>query len=133
MDNITHWASSVLKNIQVTQDYGPTALTFTVRQFVPVKGDMLHRQWSDGGIIKSVAIPNYAIVDMAAALQVHKDFITKEGPQFFKSSLDYNDRLLWDTYSAAIWFSNASKVRDSEIPRFLWLDRAKESFNFLVI
>jgi hypothetical protein len=71
---------------------------------------MLDRQWSDGGVTKSVAIPNYAIVDMAAALQVHKDFIVNEGPQFFKSTLDYNDRLLWDTYSTAIWFSNAAKV-----------------------
>lgn len=110
-----HWASSELKNIQVTQDYGPTTLTFTVRQFVPVKGDMLHRQWSDGAVTKSVATPNYAIVDMAAALQAHKDFIINEGPQFFKSTLDYNDRLLWDTYSTAIWFSNTAKVSDLRI------------------
>jgi hypothetical protein len=114
MDNITHWASSELKIIQVTQDYGPTALTFTVRQFVPVKGDMLHREWSDGAVTKFVAMPNYAIVDMAAALQVHKDFIVNEGPQFFKSTLDYNDRLLWDTYSTAIWFSNASKSSEEK-------------------
>ncbi|PMD45949.1 hypothetical protein L207DRAFT_418786 [Hyaloscypha variabilis F] len=109
MENITHWASSELKSIQVTQDYGPSALTFTVRQFIPVKGDMLHRQWSDGAVTKSVAVPNYAIVDMAAALQVHKDFIINEGPHFFKTALDYNDRLLWDTYSTAIWFSNSAK------------------------
>ena len=78
-------------------------------------GDMLCRQWADGAVTKSVEIPNYAIVDMAAALQVHKDFIVNEGPQLFKSTLNYNDRLLWDTYSTAIRFSNASKVRDSEI------------------
>jgi len=46
MENITEWASSELKKIQVTQDYGPTSLTFTVREFVPIAGDMLDRQWS---------------------------------------------------------------------------------------
>jgi hypothetical protein len=116
MDNITQWASSDLKKIQVTQDYGPTTLSFIVREFAPVKGDMLNRQWSDGGVTKSVAIPNYAIVDMAAALQVHRDFVVSQGAQLFKSTLDYNDRLLWDTYDAAIWFSNESKVRYSMIP-----------------
>ena len=115
MDNITQWASSELKKIQVTQDYGETTLTFTVREFVPVEGDMLHRQWSDGGVTKSVKIANYAIVDMAAALQVHRDFILSQGPLLFKSVLDYNDRLLWDTYDTAIWFSNESKVCDSKI------------------
>lgn len=108
MDNIKEWASSELKRIQVTQDYGPSALTFTVKQFVPQNGDMLHRQWSDGGVTKSVAIANYAIVDMAAALQEHRNFITAEGSQVFKSVLDYNDRLLWDTYSTAIRYSNIS-------------------------
>lgn len=112
MENITQWASAESKQIQVTQDYGDTTLTFTVREFVPVAGDMLCRQWSDGGVIKSVQIPNYAIVDMAEALQVHKDFIIDKGAQFFKSTLDYNDRLLWDTYDNAIWFSNESKVCD---------------------
>lgn len=112
MDNITQWASSELKKIEVTQDYGQTSLTFTVREFVPIEGDMLHRQWFDGGVTKSVKIANYAIVDMAAALQAHRDFILSQGPLLFKSVLDYNDRLLWDTYDTAIWFSNESKVCD---------------------
>ena len=82
-----------------------------------MKGDMLDRQWSDGTVTKSVTLPNYAFHDMAAALQVHKDFINQEGAHFFKSTLDFNDRLLWDTYNTAIWFSNAAKVGNrKELP-----------------
>lgn len=54
---------------------------------------------------------------MVAALHVHRDFIISQGPQLFKSTLDYNDRLLWDTYDTAIWYSNAAEVRISQIHR----------------
>ncbi|CAG8961672.1 hypothetical protein HYFRA_00006209 [Hymenoscyphus fraxineus] len=114
MENITKWASPERKQLVVTQDYGPTTLTFTVREFIPLEGDMLERQWSDNGVIKSVPIPHYAIVDMAEALQVHREFIVNQGAQFFKSILDFNDRLLWDTYDTAIWFSNEATARSVE-------------------
>lgn len=108
--NIKAWASPEVKELRITQDYGPSAITLRVREFVPIKGDMLHRQWADGAVTKSVTIPNFAILDMAAALQTYKEFIVSEGPHFFKSAVDYNDRLLWSTYSAAIKYSNTSNV-----------------------
>jgi hypothetical protein len=112
MNNITAWASTEMKKIHVTQDYGPNAIVFEVREFVPMEGDMLQRQWSDNGVIKSITMPNYAIVDMAAALQAYKEFIVNEGPQFFRSTIDYNDRLLWDTYTMALRFSKNSPLVD---------------------
>ena len=111
MENITGWASSNTKTICVTQDYGDSAIAVKVGQFIPVKGDMLHRQWADGNIIKSVPIPNYAIVDMEAALRAYKDHIVNDGPKYFKSALNFNDRLLWDTYSMAIDYSKTAAVR----------------------
>lgn len=108
--NIKAWASPEIKELRITQDYGPSAITLQVREFVPMKGDMLHRQWADGPVTKSVTIPNFAILDMAVALQTYKEFIVSEGPHFFKSAVDYNDRLLWSTYSAAIKYSNISNA-----------------------
>jgi hypothetical protein len=113
MENITSWASPHTKTIKVTQDYGQTAIEFEVREFVPMKGDMLHRKWADGRLFKSVPIPNYAIVDMAAALQAHREHIVSDGPQYFKSALEYKDRLLWDTYRMANKYSNTAAVRYS--------------------
>lgn len=110
MPDITNWASSTVKTIYITQDYGDSAIALKVREFIPMKGDMLHRQWADGDVIKRVPIANYAVVDMAAALEAHKDHIVDDGPKYFKSALKYNDRLLWDTYTMAIEFSNHAKV-----------------------
>jgi hypothetical protein len=113
MENIKAWASSGTKTIYITQDYGDSAIAVEVRQFVPVQGDMLHRQWADGSVIKSVPIPNYAIVDMEAALRAYKDHIVNDGPKYFKSALNFKDRLLWDTYSIAIDFSSTASVSPS--------------------
>jgi hypothetical protein len=122
MENITNWASTNIKSILVTQDYGDSAIEVKVGQFVPVKGDMLHRQWADGSIIKSVPIPNYAIVDMEEALRAYKDHIVNDGPKYFKSALNFNDRLLWDTYSVAIDYSNTALVRRP----YLFVDPANQ-------
>lgn len=111
MENIVNWASSNIKTIYVTQDYGDSAIAVQVRKFVPVQGDMLHRQWADGSTIKSVPIPNYAIVDMEAALHAYKDHIVNDGPKYFKSALNFKDKLLWDTYSVAIDYSTTASVR----------------------
>jgi hypothetical protein len=111
IENITGWASSNITTIYVTQDYGDCAIAVKVGQFIPVKGDMLHRQWADGSIIKSVPIPNYAIVDMEAALRAYKAHIVNDGPKYFKSALSFNDRLLWDTYSVVMDYSKTATVR----------------------
>lgn len=110
MENISMWASSEIKTLYVTQDYGGTAIPFQVREFIPLEGDMLHRQWADGGLVKKVAIPNYAVVDMGAALQAHKDHIINDGPKYFMSALKQDDKLVWDTYSTTIFYSKAAQV-----------------------
>jgi hypothetical protein len=121
MTNITAWASPEVKTIYVTQDYGGSAIAFAVREFIPLEGDMLHRQWADGGVVKKVPIPNYAVVDMGAALQAHKDHIVSDGPKYFISALKKDDKLVWDTYSMAIHYSKAAQVRYPSILQ-LWLD-----------
>jgi len=111
MQNITAWASPEIKTIYVTQDYGGAAIAFNVREFKPVEGDMLHRQWADGDVIKKVPIPNYAVVDMATALQSHKDHIVGDGAKYFTSALKKDDKLVWDTYDTAFRYSNEAKVK----------------------
>ena len=109
-NDISNWDSSELRTIKVTQGYSPNGMTLVVRRFKPSPGDMLHRSWVDGTTKKSVLLPPYAIVDIEAATQAYKEYINQEGPQFFNSILDPNDRIIRETYSQAIYASNHANV-----------------------
>lgn len=82
VQNITSagWASPEVRTIKVTQGYSKNALKLGVRRFKPMPGDKLHRTWAEGGVTKSVELPLYAIVDLAAASGTYKDYINQEGP-----------------------------------------------------
>jgi hypothetical protein len=108
--DISTWSDAEIRTIEITQDYSPQPLVIQVRKFIPLEGDMLSRSWVHGSIQKSVMLPPYAIANLKETLKTYKEYITKEGTEFFCSTLDRNDRLIWETYSTAINFSNDSKV-----------------------
>jgi hypothetical protein len=71
---------------------------------------MLSRSWVHGSVKKSVRLPPYAIVSIKEAEKTYLDFINDEGTEFFVSTLDRNDKLIWETYDTAIHASNNSMV-----------------------
>ncbi len=110
LNNIENWYSPEVKTIQITYDYSPRPLALPVRKFKPHDGDMLHRSWKYGGVKKSVLLPPYAIASFEAAEKIYKDYINQDGSQFFASTIDRNNRLLWETMSAAIKASDYAMV-----------------------
>jgi hypothetical protein len=106
MNDVSTWANSEIRCIKITQDYSPNPITLRVRKFVPVQGDSLSRRWKHAGIPKSVTLPPYAIESLKEAGRAYRDYISREGTQFFVSTLDKDDPLIFHTYSMAI---NASK------------------------
>jgi hypothetical protein len=110
LKDIDNWASSETRTIKMTQDFSPRPMTIQVRRFVPLESDMLHRSWAHGGVKKSVTLPPYAFANMRAALQTYLDYINQEGSEHFNSILDRDDKLLRETYSAAIKASNGAMV-----------------------
>jgi len=110
LNDIDNWNSPEVKTIQITYDYSDRPLTLQVRQFKPHEGDMLHRSWKHDGVKKSVLLPPYAIASFEAAEKIYKDYINQEGDKFFYSTIDGNNKLLWETMSAAIKASNHAMV-----------------------
>lgn len=94
----------------MTQDFSPRPMVINVRRFIPLESDMLHRSWAHGAVKKSVTLPPYAFANMRAALQTYLDYINQEGSEHFNSILDRDDKLLRETYSAAIKASNSAMV-----------------------
>jgi hypothetical protein len=110
LNDIDNWNSTEVKTIQITYDYSPQPLTLQVRKFKPHEGDMLHRSWKHGSVKKSVLLPPYAIASFEAAEKIYQDYINQNGSEFFASTIDRNNRLLWETMSAAIKASNHAMV-----------------------
>jgi hypothetical protein len=110
MSDISTWSDSEVRTIEITQDFSPNPLALRVRKFTPVEGDMLSRSWVHGSIKKSVMLPPYAIESLKEAERSYKQYIDKEGTQFFLSTLDRDDKLIWGTYDMAINASNHSMV-----------------------
>ncbi|KAH7361068.1 hypothetical protein BKA65DRAFT_547760 [Rhexocercosporidium sp. MPI-PUGE-AT-0058] len=116
MNDVSTWADSETRCINITQDYSPNPVTLRVRKFIPVEGDSLVRKWKHEGMPKSVTLPPYAIESLKEAERAYRDYISREGTKFFMSTLDKEDPLIFDTYSMAI---NASKNHMSEQERIL--------------
>ncbi|KFY68998.1 hypothetical protein V496_00621 [Pseudogymnoascus sp. VKM F-4515 (FW-2607)] len=109
------WASHNTIIIEVSEGYTSTSLKLVVREFKPVKGDIIERSWVGNGIEKkSVTIPSYAIQDLTAAKNAYGQYIDMGGAEFFKGALNPGDEFLWMTYNMAIVTSDDKNVPDSE-------------------
>ncbi|KAL5345859.1 hypothetical protein ACLOAV_008885 [Pseudogymnoascus australis] len=109
------WANGETITIQVSEGYTSTPLKLVVSKFKPLKGDVLERSWvSNEGVKKRVAVPAYAIKDLAAARDAYKNYINQGGAEFFQGALDPKDKFLWTTYSMALITSNDANVPMAE-------------------
>jgi len=50
LKDISKWASTEVRNIQIQSDVSPVPLQLSVKKFVPMPRDSLHRSWMDGKI-----------------------------------------------------------------------------------
>lgn len=62
--DITKWASEETKTIVISQIFLDAPYQVRVKEFAPVRGDMLEEQWNSGSVVKSHKIPRYALDDM---------------------------------------------------------------------
>ena len=110
MNDVSSWANSDIRRIEITQDYSPNHIVLRVREFVPVEGDKLSTEWKHAGERKEVPVPPYAIESLKESERTYRDYILQEGMQFFIKTLDRKDALVFDTYIMAVKASNSHMV-----------------------
>ncbi|KAI1121871.1 hypothetical protein F5Y10DRAFT_255370 [Nemania abortiva] len=76
LKDISQWASSEVRTIKVKSDVSTVPLELSVRKFIPIPQDSLHRAWHDGKTTKFKETTPYAIVNMASAVEDMRRYIT---------------------------------------------------------
>ncbi|KAF2810686.1 uncharacterized protein BDZ99DRAFT_497671 [Mytilinidion resinicola] len=114
--DITNWASSAVKEIQVTQGVGNTSYTLQVRQFRPVEGDALARHWKIDGNPYTYECAPYAVSNMKQAGKTLRDFAQSSLTAAIRFWVDDQDPLLRRTYNMAYIYSiNAEREEDRSL------------------
>jgi hypothetical protein len=101
-ENISSWASSEVRFIQVSQEGMPVPLRLQVRRFLPQPGDKLKRTWKHGGTVKAADIPPYAIVSLDPVEAQYMAMIEGGLHQCIDSIVDGQPSLLRETYLRAL-------------------------------
>jgi len=112
MDEISQWKSSIVKTIFLTQDLCERALKVQVKEFVPLDGDVLEREWADRqtGMKKKRSVPRYAIANMKATSFVIQQYVDKSVELLVKCLLCDSGPLIFQTYLMALKLSGTAEV-----------------------
>jgi hypothetical protein len=112
MDEISQWKSSTVKTIFLTQNLCDGALKVQVKEFVPLPGDVLEREWADrqSGMKKTRAVPRYAIANMKATSFVIQQYVDKSVELLVKRLLCNSGPLIFQTYLMALKLSGTAEV-----------------------
>lgn len=101
LKDISKWASTEVRNIQIQSDVSPVPLQLSVKKFVPMPRDSLHRSWMDGKIKKFKETTPYAIANMGAAAEEMNHYINANVFKSMGFFLKGRDELIVKTYSFA--------------------------------
>jgi hypothetical protein len=101
LKDISKWASTEVRNIQIQSDVSPVPLQLSVKKFVPMPRDSLHRSWMDGKTKKFKETTPYAIVNMAAAAEEMNQYINANVFRSMDFFLKGRDEFIVKTYSFA--------------------------------
>jgi hypothetical protein len=101
LKDISKWASTEVRNIQIQSDVSPVPLQLSVKKFVPMPRDSLHRSWMDGKIKKFKETTPYAIANMGAAAEEMNQYINANVFKSMGFFLKGGDELIVKTYSFA--------------------------------
>jgi hypothetical protein len=112
MDEISQWKSSKVKTIFLTQNLCDGALKVQVKEFVPLPGDVLEREWADrqSGLKKKRSVPRYAIANMKATSFVIQQYVDKSVELLVKRLLCDSGPLIFQTYLMALKLSGTAEV-----------------------
>ncbi|PGG95439.1 hypothetical protein AJ79_10054, partial [Helicocarpus griseus UAMH5409] len=101
LKDITDWASTEVRTIYVKSDVCPAPLKLSVRKFVPIPKDSLHKGWMDGKVKRFKKTTPYAIVNMASAAEAMRAYINAHVFECMNFFLQGRDKLIIETYSFA--------------------------------
>jgi hypothetical protein len=99
--DISEWADTEIRTIKVISDVCPIPLELSVRKFVPIPQDSLHKSWMDGKVQKFKETTPYAIVNMAATVKYMRDYIDEHIFQCMEHWLVGRDPWIQETYKFA--------------------------------
>ncbi len=99
--DITDWASEDTRTIRVKSDVCPVPLELSVRKFVPIANDSLHKGWMDGKVKKWKEVTPFAIVNMSKAAEDMCEHIDTHVFKCMDFFLRGRDDMVWETYAFA--------------------------------
>jgi hypothetical protein len=108
--DITTWATTETKHVEISQIFLDAPYTVEVREFVPVAGDKLFETWTSDGVVKSHSLPRYALADMRKTATLLERFIDCNIGTYIKGAVGTLDHLLWFTYMFAFIHVKEAKV-----------------------
>jgi hypothetical protein len=101
MSDISTWANTETRRIEITLGLCQEPFAVTVRKFVPIIGDSLERSWYDGPTRKSKMIEPYAIARMSVVAVDFQRYVDANATQCMEHILAGSDVLIQETYAMA--------------------------------
>lgn len=101
LKDISDWANAEVRSISIKSDVCPTPLIVSVRRFVPIPQDSLHKGWMDGKVKKFKEVTPFAIVNMSAAVKDMWEHVNTHVFQCMAFFLEGRDAFLRETYTFA--------------------------------
>ncbi|CAG9983848.1 unnamed protein product [Clonostachys byssicola] len=104
MIDISEWASDNVRTINMSVRYLNAPYELKVREFVPIRGDMLEEQWpTKNGQVVHYPLPAYGIATMEEAAVSIGKMIEREISNFIQATLHerVSNGFVWDTYMTA--------------------------------
>jgi hypothetical protein len=99
--DISEWSDMEIRTIRVTSDVRPIPLELSVRRFVPIPQDSLHKSWMDGKVKKLKETTPYAIVNMSTTVKNMRDYINTHVFECMACWLEGKDAWVQETYRFA--------------------------------
>ncbi|KAF5013893.1 hypothetical protein FDECE_142 [Fusarium decemcellulare] len=125
--DITDWASSEIRTIDISLDILHAPSQIRVREFIPLPGDLLDETWVKDGETIVYRLPTYAIANMNEAADSIEQMVEREASNYLWSTVGSleQDSLIWETYLAAFRRANTAPSLDEQVLLFntlrLWI------------
>lgn len=100
--DISKWADTQVREIEVLSNVCPVPMKLKVRRFVPMRGDSLKRGWMDGKVKKYKETEPFGIVNMSSAVKNMREYINTNVIDCLKAYAKGSDDLVRETYSFAL-------------------------------
>jgi hypothetical protein len=120
LSDISEWADTEIRTIKVMSDVCPIPLELSVRKFVPIPQDSLHKSWMDGKVQKFKETTPYAIVNMSATVKYMQDYINEHIFKCMEQWLVGRDPWIQETYKFARQYMLIAVSRGDHCQHFFY-------------